>query len=285
MPAADGLRGLAGDLVDIDADRIDGGAQRVAPGGDGAVAVQRRARLARQIGAEAVEIALGLKPDEIIGGEAAHDGVVVGQGAEQLRRRKGRVQEEAERRRHAEPAQLGAQGDEMVVMHPDQIVALQHRRELSREARIDAEIAGEIGAPEIDEVGPIVEQRPQHPVGEAVIILLVILPPEAELGKGDGAGALDHRGLVRRVADFATPAEPDAAIGLERGLDGDGEAAARRCTGRPGGDPVGDDHQPMAGRTHRARARWGRRSAATDGPGVGREKTAHGRPAVVTGLC
>ena len=48
----------------------------------------------------------------------------------------------------------------MIVVHPDEIVVLQHRRELAREYLIDAQVAVEIAAPQIGKVEPVVEQRP-----------------------------------------------------------------------------------------------------------------------------
>ena len=102
------------------------------------------ARPAQQIVAEAVEVRLGLKPDEIVGAQPFGDVVVVRQHAQQFGGRERRVQEEADRLRRIQPAQFLAERDQMVVMDPDEILRRQHRRQSARKHPIDAQIAGEI---------------------------------------------------------------------------------------------------------------------------------------------
>ena len=57
----------------------------------------------------------------------------------------------------------------------DDVALAQERRERVGELRVDALVALEVGAVEVDEVEPVVQQRPEHAVREAGIVLAVIL--------------------------------------------------------------------------------------------------------------
>ena len=72
------------------------------------------------------------------------------------------------------PQRLG-QRHEVVIVHPDDVVGLQHLVEFGGEMLIDAEIAAEVAAGEFRQVQPVMEDGPQHPVGEAVVVFLVVL--------------------------------------------------------------------------------------------------------------
>ncbi len=93
----------------------------------------------------------------------------VGQRRQNLARREGDVQEISDRAGEAGRPDLAAERNEMVVVHPDQIVGLQKRREACAHALVDAPepfgetaiIAGEIHA--------VVEHGPKRLIGEAVV--------------------------------------------------------------------------------------------------------------------
>src|SRR5262249_6409257 len=76
------------------------------------------------------------------------------------------------------------------------------------------------------EIDPIMQDRPQHPVGEAVVIFLVVGRRQVDRDKA-ALAALDHPRLVcgTLIADLAAPSEPQPFAMLERGLDGDRETA------------------------------------------------------------
>ena len=66
-------------------------------------------------------------------------------------------------------------GDEVVVVDPDDVVGPQDLGELGGKVLVHAEIAGEVAAGEFGQVDAIVQDRPQHPIGEAVVVFLVVL--------------------------------------------------------------------------------------------------------------
>lgn len=76
-------------------------------------------------------------------------------------------------------------------MHPDQIVGLDQRLHRLGEAFVDAGIAGVEIALELGQVDPIVEERPQRPVGIAVIIFVDILLFQVDGRGGDSAALLE----------------------------------------------------------------------------------------------
>ena len=47
--------------------------------------------------------------------------------------------------------------------------------QIAREEFVDAEIAAEIAAREFGEIEPVMQDRPQHAVGEAVVEFLVVV--------------------------------------------------------------------------------------------------------------
>jgi hypothetical protein len=67
------------------------------------------------------------------------------------------VQEEADAVLHAQLPQFGAQRNQVVVMHPDEIVGLEQRRRGGGKRGIDAQIALEGVAPEFEQAESIVE--------------------------------------------------------------------------------------------------------------------------------
>jgi hypothetical protein len=69
---------------------------------------------------------------------------------------------------------------QMIVVHPDQIVGPQQRGELPGEHRVHAQIARVLLPVEAREIASVVEYRPQRRVREAAIVLIVVAPGEAE---------------------------------------------------------------------------------------------------------
>ena len=115
-----------------------------------------------------------MEADDIIGAQQRqHDICVAGQGHKSLGAREWRVQEEADRCFIPIGAQLARQRNQVVVVDPDHVVGLQERSQLAREQGVDPLVAGEVAASKSDQAEPEMEQRPQHLVAVAVVILLV----------------------------------------------------------------------------------------------------------------
>ena len=62
---------------------------------------------------------------------------------------------------------------------------LQQLFQIAGEIFVDAEIAGEIAAREFREIEPVMQDRPQHAVGEAVVVFLVVVLAQIDGDVGD----------------------------------------------------------------------------------------------------
>lgn len=195
-----------------------------------------------QIGSEIRRVVLGLKPDEVEGGERADGFGVLGQRQQNIGRRAGNVQEEADRIVVSGRPQFPCKAHQMVVVHPHDVVRAQEARHLICEIGIDADVAGEVRACVFRKIGPIVQHRPQHAVGEAVVIFMIVRRGEIERHVVQIL-ALDHlRGDGRILGHAAAPAAPYALATAQRGLHSDHEPARLPRSGKR--DAIRDDHQP-----------------------------------------
>ena len=206
------------------------------------VAAHRLRAQRRQIVGEVVAVVVGLEADQIVMDEAAEDLLVVGQRRQNVGRRAGNVEEEADRIDAAARAEFARQRHQVIVVHPDDVVVLDDRVELFGEQAVDAHVAALVGARIFLQVDPVVQDRPQHPVGEAVVVFLIVGLGEIDHGVFDPA-AFEAARRRLAVADVAAPAEPDADAIAQRGLDGDRQPA-REVLARVGhGDSIRDDDQ------------------------------------------
>ena len=156
---------------------------------------------------------------------------------------KGDVQEEAHGLPRPHAAQLLAECDQVVVVHPEQVVRLEQGLQRVREALVDPDVALVVVAFEAGEVGAVVKERPQGAVREAVVVLLVVLVRQVHGRRGEAA-MIDLPGRdAGAVGDLAAPAEPQPA-GLLEGVEQRHRKPARpRCL-LGDGDPVAHHDQP-----------------------------------------
>ena len=194
---------------------------------------------------------------------------MVGDRLPVLARRDGHVVEVAERPAPAEPLQLLAERDQLVIMHPDQVVRREQRHERQRKAAVRRAVGGVLAMEGRCLLGEAVQVGPERAVAETLVEV-----GDLPLGQVDrdvvdvwGDGALRRR---VRVAGLPAPAEPEAADGGERRQQRGDEAARGpgRALGGRGRHPVrGDDHAPAAVRhepaAFRACRTHSRSSAAT----------------------
>ena len=141
---------------------------------------------------------------------------MLGQGDEQFRCRKGNMQEEADAVGDAELAQFGRQGNEMIVMDPDEVVRQQQWLQALREPAVDAQVTLEGGAPVEREPRPVVKQRPQRAVGVSDVEFPVVGCIDVDGRIGDLAGRMQPRRARGTLRGFPTPAEPETAAPRER---------------------------------------------------------------------
>src|SRR5580700_8056274 len=122
---------------------------------------------------------------------------MIGQEAHQLDCREWGMQEEPDRLLAAELAQALAERDKVIVVHPDEIVGVQHRRQRPGEGAVDPHVAGDVASRVADQRGPIMKKRPQHAIGEADIVFVVIPSCQVERRGGNVAVYLEGRRFAR----------------------------------------------------------------------------------------
>ena len=102
----------------------------------------------------------------------------------------------------------------MVVVNPEQIIFFDDLFELGREVFIDPEVATKIPARELREIKPVVQDWPQHPIGETVVVFLKVVAREVgddifDVLVGDGSR------FPLPGGDLAAPTQPDATVLLQ----------------------------------------------------------------------
>jgi hypothetical protein len=133
---------------------------------------------------------------------------MAGKSREDLRRRKRNVEEEADRARYVELPEIGGEGNELIIVHPDRVVGLKQRRHLLRETLVDAEVDGFGAGAEVGDVKPVVEEGPQAAVGKAEIIAFVLLRRQGNSYGLDFSGATGLWRLEMGVGGYV-PAPPE----------------------------------------------------------------------------
>ena len=148
--------------------------------------------------------------------------------------RKRNVQEEADRVLRPQPPQLRCERKQVVVVHPDEVVAAQQRLQLFGEPPVDADIALKEARLELRQVQAIVKDRPQHRIAIAEVVGLMVGFRERN---GGHAPLALHRGGGMVGLDLAVPAKPQ---GRPRAHDiGQGDRHAAGLGGLADvGDPV-----------------------------------------------
>src|SRR3546814_17153643 len=88
--------------------------------------------------------------------------------------RGGNLKEEANPGPPSQAGHLARQRNTVIDVDPDEVVFSQQRRQSFREAPVDGPVGLSIAMPELDQVGPIVKDRPQAAVGVAEIAVLML---------------------------------------------------------------------------------------------------------------
>ncbi len=194
-----------------------------------------------------VAIIFRLETDQVVVGEAAEDLPVVRQGLQNVRRRTGRVKEKSDGVAMAARTQFASQQHEMIIVHPDDVVFPEQRAQAVGEHAVDADIAAGVSAGIFLQIDPVVKDRPQHAVGEAVVIFLNVVLRQIDEDIGHLVDIDDLRLPVRLLRDLAAPPEPHSVAIFERCLHRNRhsprERGARRFRHR---HAVGDDDQSRA---------------------------------------
>ena len=234
------------EAVDVDADRKDAGLHPLAEGLQPVVRQQFavHARLRGHIVTEQVQPFAGLEADQVIVEHRLNEPPMVRQGHQQLAHRPGRVQEEADPVLHPETPQVPGHGDHVVVVNPEDIVRLDQGSQNLGEPGIGPLIPLAVGPFIGGQVDPVMEQRPQRPVGIAVVVFVDILGLQIDQGDGDPRAILHLQRAGEMFDRLAGPAEPQAVVFPQGRRQGHGQTAGRACGGVPGrGHAIGNDDQ------------------------------------------
>ena len=130
-------------------------------------------------------IDFGLEADQIVVAERRNQLIVIGQRRENFRRREWNVDEKADLVVVAAIAQRLGQRNQMIVVHPDHVVGPQQFFKMRGEILVDAEITAEVAAREFGKIEPVMQDRPQHAVGETVVEFLIVVLAQIDGGVSD----------------------------------------------------------------------------------------------------
>ena len=233
---AAGALGL-GEIRHVDADREARDRDETVEQPDTAVRHDAAEYAVGHVVEEVGDIRLRLQADEIVGGERARQLLMLRDGHEGLPGRKRNVQIEADCVLHPALPELGGERDQVVVVHPDDVVGAQHRRQHGGEAPVDRDEPLEEAGLELGQIEPVVKDRPQHRVGVAQIIALVIGLGERDGGEAAFASHHVDGSVIGR--DLAVPAEPQTVVQAHDVGEGHSDAAGLRSLAQID-DPIGD---------------------------------------------
>ncbi|OWK26379.1 hypothetical protein AJ87_03830 [Rhizobium yanglingense] len=108
--------------------------------------------------------------------------------------------------------QFRGERDQVVVVHPDEVIGFDQRRQPMGEKTVDAEIAGHLLAAVFGEIQTVVADRPENAVGKAVIVFFHIGIGQIRQCIGDVALLQPCKRLrLMLAARLSRPAHPYAA--------------------------------------------------------------------------
>src|SRR5690606_32218780 len=111
---------------------------------------------------------------QVVGKERADQPVVCGHGGKDQRRRHRNVQKEAHALLAAHGAQLGGQRNQVIVVHPDDVVGPEQIGKLVRKHLIHASVATDVASIKIGQIESVVEHRPEHAVAVPEVVAVVV---------------------------------------------------------------------------------------------------------------
>lgn len=138
-------------------------------------------------------IRLGLKAQQIIAGHGMQEFFAPRKRQEDIRGGPGDMHEKPDPVPDSKQPQFSGQGDQVIIMDPDQIIGADQRRETFSEKAIDAEITLGVAPAEIGQVNSVMAQGPEHAVREAVIIFREVPLREITQGIGDRAFLIQRK--------------------------------------------------------------------------------------------
>ena len=172
---------------------------------------------------------------------------MVRQGLQNIRRRARRVKKKPDGVAVPARTQLPSQQHQMIIVHPYDVIFPEQCAQAVGEQAVDADVAAGVSAGVLLQIDAVVEDRPQHAVGEAVVVFLDVVLRQINEDIGHLVDIDDLRFPIRLLGDLAAPAEPHSVAIFERSLHRNrhspGEGSAGRIRYR---HAVGDDYKSRA---------------------------------------
>ncbi len=132
------------------------------------------AELAAGIAEEILAILLGLEAEQIVGQHRRDQLAMIGHALHHRGDRPRRMQEEADRIVDAEIAQLRAEREEMIILHPERRLGLAEAHQGARHEGVDLAIADIVVARDADQIAARMQRRPQRRIGKTFVIAAVM---------------------------------------------------------------------------------------------------------------
>src|SRR5689334_9213261 len=107
----------------------------------------------------------------------------------------------------------------MIIVHPYDIIGPQQLFKMGSKILVDADISTKVASRKFGKVEPIMQNRPQHAIGESVVKFLIVILAQIDSRVSDvvvGDGLHSARHIFRNAS---APAKPETAMPLERGSD------------------------------------------------------------------
>ena len=90
---------------------------------------------------------------------------------------------------------------------------------------VDTQITTQVSPRELGKIDSIMQDRPEHPIREAVVVFAVVLFGEIERDVANTAAFRPLRRNLGADANLSAPAEPNAGFLFERRVDSDFKSA------------------------------------------------------------
>jgi hypothetical protein len=171
--------------------------------------------------AQIIGVSFGLQPDQIIGGH---------------------MHEKADTVAYPHLTQFRGQRDQMIIMHPDQIIGAQQANQSLGHQPVNPIITVHIAAGIIGQIDAIMAQRPENTIGKTMIILGKITVRQIRQREGDRPFLTKAQGFgVAFAAAFPRPSQPDPALTGKGAVHRGSKPARGRMAGN--GGTVGYDNK------------------------------------------
>src|SRR4029077_6216768 len=143
--------------------------------------------------------------------------------------------------------QFASQQHEVIIVYPDDVIFSEQRAQAVGEHAVDADIAAGVSTRVLLQIDPVMKDRPQHAVGETVVIFLNVVLRQINEDIRHLVDINDLRRPVRLLRDLAAPYAPHSVPIFERSLYRNRHSPRERGPGRfRHRHAVGDDDQSRA---------------------------------------